>query len=209
MSLENRLNQFKKMADADPDNELAHFSLGKAYMEAQRYDGAIDSFERVIELNPSFSRAYHYLGEARFKTGDHDSAVSILQRGFVIADENGDLMPRNAMGELLKQLGQPLPTIEKATQPASAAVAIAEASDFRCKRCGNPGPALTERPFKGLLGERILAEICAPCWNEWIAMGTKVINELQLDLSDPQSQAIYDLQMMEYLNLDSSPPPRS
>jgi hypothetical protein len=33
-------------------------------------------------------------------------------------------------------------------------------------------------------------------------MGTKVINELRLDLSDPQSQAVYDQQMAEYLNLD-------
>jgi Fe-S cluster biosynthesis and repair protein YggX len=32
-------------------------------------------------------------------------------------------------------------------------------------------------------------------------MGTKVINELRLPLSDPQAQRIFDQHMMEFLNL--------
>jgi tetratricopeptide (TPR) repeat protein len=49
---EARIEQFKKMAEADPTNELGHFSLGKAYLDAQMPGPAIASFGRVLELNP-------------------------------------------------------------------------------------------------------------------------------------------------------------
>ena len=32
-----RIAQFEKMASADPTNEMAHFSLGKAYLDADRH----------------------------------------------------------------------------------------------------------------------------------------------------------------------------
>jgi Fe-S cluster biosynthesis and repair protein YggX len=51
------------------------------------------------------------------------------------------------------------------------------------------------------LGKEIYEKICADCWREWIAMGTKVINELRLPLSDPQAQKIFDQHMKEFLNL--------
>ena len=33
--LEQRIAQFENMAQADPDNEMAHFSLGNAYLQAR------------------------------------------------------------------------------------------------------------------------------------------------------------------------------
>jgi len=50
----------------------------------------------------------------------------------------------------------------------------------------------------------IYEKICNDCWREWIAMGTKVINEMRLPLSDPQAQKVFDQHMMEFLNLQSS-----
>ena len=46
-----RIEQFRKMAGDDPDNELGHFSLGRALLEGGEYAEAISSFDRVIELN--------------------------------------------------------------------------------------------------------------------------------------------------------------
>ena len=57
-------------------------------------------------------------------------------------------------------------------------------------------------PFKGPLGERILANTCSGCWGEWIPMGTKVINELGLVLSTPAGQEAYDQYMVEFLQLE-------
>ena len=61
---------------------------------------------------------------------------------------------------------------------------------------------MAERPFRGALGERILANICEGCWTEWIGMGTKVINEMGLPLADPRAQKIYDEQMTEFLGIE-------
>ena len=56
---------------------------------------------------------------------------------------------------------------------------------------------MAERPFKGPLGEKVWANVCQQCWKEWIAMGTKVINELRLPMHDPQAQEMYDKHMAE------------
>ena len=62
---------------------------------------------------------------------------------------------------------------------------------------------MPQRPFQGLLGEKVWAKVCAPCWREWIARGTRVINEMGLQLSEPRGQGIYDEHMIEFLRLSS------
>ena len=39
-------------------------------------------------------------------------------------------------------------------------------------------------------------------WTEWIGQGTKVINELRLDLSREEDQEAYDQHMHEFLGVD-------
>jgi len=73
---------------------------------------------------------------------------------------------------------------------------------FKCRRCEGPGSPLKQRPFKGPLGEQILASVCQSCWNEWVRMGTRVINELRLPMHDPRAQETYDQHMREFLLLD-------
>jgi Fe-S cluster biosynthesis and repair protein YggX/uncharacterized protein HemY len=200
MDTEQRINQFKNMAEADPENELGHFSLGKAYLDAGRPTDAIPPLKRTIDLNNQYSKAYQLLAEALLATNQQAEAVTTLIEGFKIAAERGDVMPRDAMANKLRELGQEPPTIdikslEKATgRPADGS--------FQCTRCGRPSDQLPERPFKGPLGEKILAQICAPCWQEWIHMGTKVINELSLQLSTPHGAETYDAHMKEFLQIE-------
>ena len=44
-----RIQQFRQMTEADPDNELGHFSLGQAYASAGQYDEAIGPLEQAAE----------------------------------------------------------------------------------------------------------------------------------------------------------------
>jgi predicted Zn-dependent protease len=53
---DSRIEQFKKMAEADPNNELGHFSLGKAYLDAGQTAGAIQSLQRSLDLNPNTAK---------------------------------------------------------------------------------------------------------------------------------------------------------
>jgi Fe-S cluster biosynthesis and repair protein YggX/uncharacterized protein HemY len=197
--MQDRIEQFKKMADADPQNEMGHFSLGKAYIEAGRFAEAIAPLRRTLELNPTYSKAYQLLGSAQARTGDRVAALATLETGFKVADERGDRMPRDAMGALITELGGTPPAASRAA--ATAAPPASSGVDFHCTRCGRPSKRMPERPFKGELGERVWANVCATCWREWISTGTKVINEMGLQLADPRAQRVYDEHMVEFLQM--------
>lgn len=200
-TLETRIQQFKQMAEADPDNELGHFSLGKAYLEAGRFEDAAASLRRAIDINSKLSKAYHLLGEALEGAGKRTEAVEWVTKGVTVADEQGDRVPRDAMVQMLRDWGAPVPAL-KETASAGAAAATVDASGFRCVRCGRPSGKLAKAPFKGELGQKILDNVCDLCWREWIAMGTKVINELGLVLSTQAGQDAYDQYMIEFLQLE-------
>src|SRR5579875_3036632 len=88
--LQDRIAQFRKMANDDPDNELGHYRLGQLLMEAQQYPEAIQSFRRTLELSPRFSKVYHLLGQCLQANKQREEAVSVLKQGFDVADEQGD-----------------------------------------------------------------------------------------------------------------------
>ncbi len=204
MANEARIEQFKKMTESDPRDELAWMSLGNAYTEAGRHQEAAQTFQRVLALNSQLSKGYESLGRAQIACGDKELAKQTLRNGYLIAHKKGDLMPKNAMEAMLKEIGADVPA--PAMQPVGGSVGAAVAGDgsFSCRRCGGHGPKLPHRPFKGALGEKVLASVCQSCWKEWVGMGTKVINELRLPMFDPQAQETYDKHMKEFLSLDDA-----
>lgn len=203
MSEDPRIQQFQRMAEADPDNELGHFSLGKIYVETGRYQDAVTPLSRALELNPKMSKAFQLLGEAYDKAGQRDKAIEVMTRGVSTADEQGDRMPRDSMAKVLREWGGAVPEFKKSVRPESEeAPGSASTSGLQCSRCGRPGGRLEKPPFKGELGEKIFGNVCLSCWREWIGMGTKVINELGLVLSSTAGQQAYDQHMTEFLQLE-------
>lgn len=198
MDLAQRIAQFENMVQADPENDMAHFSLGSAYAQAERHADAAESFRRCIALNPSMSKAYQLGGDALIKAGQIDAAADLLTRGYVAAASRGDLLPKNAMASLLRQIGKPVPEVA-----AKAGAAPAEgAGSFVCKRTGKPGNKMARPPFKGPIGQWIFENISKETFDQWIGQGTKVINELRLDLSRDEDNETYDRHMREYLGID-------
>lgn len=197
--VQQRIEQFRKMAEADPENELGHFSLGRAYLDAGQDADAVKSFERSLSINPNLSKVYQLMAEALLRLGQRDQAIERLQQGVKIADQRGDLMVKNAMIDKLKELGAEVPELD-----GSANTTEIGEDEVLCARCGRVNPKLPKAPFPHAQGQFIYERICSPCWKEWIGMGTKVINELRLPLADPQAQRIYDQHMMEFLNLSEA-----
>ncbi len=194
-----RIEQFRKMAEADPSNELGHFSLGRALIDAGDAASAVGPLSKVIELNPNISKAYQLLANALLTLGRKDEAIAQLTTGVKKADERGDVLPRNEMTSKLKELGAPVPELRTSAAPA---VAVGE-GQVLCKRCGQVRSKLEKPPFRTAFGQKIYENTCAPCWKEAIGHGTKVINELRLPLADPQAQKMWDQHIAEFLNLDS------
>ncbi|MGI9015201.1 MAG: Fe(2+)-trafficking protein [Phycisphaerales bacterium] len=199
--LTQRIARFENMAAADPDNEMAHFSLGSAYQSAARHAEAARAFEQCIKVNPGMSKAYQLAGRAMIDAGWSDKAADVLTRGYTIAAERGDRMPRDAMGAMLEEIGRTPPKVDE-TRPPAAANADGKTGSFTCQRTGRPGTQLPDPPMRGPVGKWIYENISAETWREWIGQGTKVINELRLDFSKDEDQATYEQYMFEHLGID-------
>ena len=198
MDITTRIEQFQKLIAEDPTSDMAYFSLGGALNQAGRYEEAAAAFLKTTELNPSFSKAYQMAGAASIAAGDHHAARDILRRGYITAAQRGDLMPKNAIADLLAKLAEPLPEVPGS--PADHGVKPA-AGDFLCRASGRPGTRLPRPPFKNPVGTWIYDNISKQTFDEWIGLGTKIINELRLDLSRDEHDAVYDHAMRRFLGL--------
>ena len=198
--LEQRIAQFENMTAADPDNDMAYFSLGNAYLQAGRAAEASQAFEKTTELNPEMSKAFQMAGEAMVKAGWEDRAVAMLETGWRVAATRGDLMVRDAISDQLVAIGRDVPELDESGQ--KEAEEFAASGSFVCHRTGRAGTQLEHPPFKGPVGAWIQANISSETWNDWIGQGTKVINELRLDFSREEDQESYDRHMREFLGID-------
>ena len=202
--LQDRIAQFRKMANDDPDNELGHFRLGQLLMEDGQDEEAVRSFRRTLELSPQFSKVYQLLAQALLGSGQRQEAVQALRQGHQVADERGDNMPRDEMARMLVELGEPAPVSRKAAQPAGGP---AGAGGFRCQRpmcvAGSHARQLPAPPLPDEVGREIQEKICADCWHDWFRnYSIKVINELRLDLSTERGQEVYDQILKEFLGFE-------
>lgn len=202
-SPQERIAQYRKMANDDPDNELGHYRLGKELLDDGQYEEAVGPLRRAIELSPQFSRAYQLLGTSLSKAGRRDDAIQVLREGFAVADERGDNLPREEMARLLAELGEQPPATKRTAQgPAGG-----PGDGFRCQRpgcvAGSRARRLPRPPMSDELGKRIYENICADCWDYWMRnLSIKVINEMRLDLSTERGQEVYDQIMRETLGLE-------
>jgi Fe-S cluster biosynthesis and repair protein YggX len=198
-SLEERIAQFRKMANDDPENEIGHFRLGQLLMEAGKFEEAAGSFRRTLELSPQFSKVFQLLGSCLMSLNRREEAIKVLKDGYQVADERGDNIPREEIVKLLVQLGEAAPAPSRTKVESGG-------GGFRCQRPGCPsGPharKLAKPPMSDELGQRIFESVCADCWDYWLRnLSIKVINEMRLDLSTEKGQEVYDQIMKETLGL--------
>ncbi|MEM9066661.1 MAG: Fe(2+)-trafficking protein [Planctomycetota bacterium] len=196
MDLNERIKQFEQLVADDADNDMAWFSLGGAYTQVENHEKAAEAYIRCTEIAPDMSKAYQLAGQALKATGDTIRAAEVLTEGYKIAAGKGDLMPKNAMGELLVELGMPVPKTEAKPEEIEG--------DFVCSKTGKRGTQMDHPPFRGAYGKWIQDHISKQTFDEWIGLGTKLINELRLDLSRDEHEVVYDYAMRKYLRLDDA-----
>ncbi|MEM8739426.1 MAG: Fe(2+)-trafficking protein [Planctomycetota bacterium] len=199
-NLEDRIAQWERMAAEAPD-DMAFFSLGNAYKEAERWDDAAKAYGQAIGLNQGMSRAYQFLGESLIKGDRADDARPMLIKGYKAAAERGDEMPKRSIAEMLKRLGEALPDVEDYAAKKAAVEASGSGKMVLDRRAGQPQPRLADPPMRGPLGQFIYDHFGQITWNQWIGQGTKVINELRLDFSNLAHQDLYEQHMLEWLQV--------
>lgn len=182
--LQDKIDRFENMATADPSNDMAHFSLGSAYLDAERYADAVKSFEVCVKLNPDMTRAMELCGSALVQLGKKSEAEAMLVQGYEQSASRGEMRVKDGIAAIMSSAGMTIPTIEtEATAPT--------------------GKALEEAPLPGVIGKWIVENIDADTWTAWIGQGTKVINELRLDFSREEDQKSYEDYMVEFLGVPS------
>jgi len=197
MDPEARIEQFRKLIEQDPSSDMAYFSLAQALSQSGRFDEAGDAFKKCTELNPAMTKGFQLGGAAFMAAGKDDAAKAMLLAGYEESATRGDLMPKKAIAELLTQLGEPIPEVadEPSTEPSGS---------FKCSKTGRMGNQLGRPPFKNGVGAWIHTNISKETFDEWIRLGTKVINELRLDLSRDDHDAVYDYAMRKFVGIDDA-----
>ncbi len=198
MDPEARIRQFRKLIEQDPTSDMAYFSLGQALSQAGRFGEAAGAFARCVELNPAMTKGFQLAGAAHMAAGDDEQAKAILTRGYEEAVTRGDLMPKKAIADLLTQLGAPIPEITDAP-PAPLGTGT-----FKDRKSGRMGTQLPRPPFRNGVGTWIHQNISKESFEEWIRLGTKIINELRLDLSRDEHDAVYDYAMRRFVGIDDA-----
>jgi Fe-S cluster biosynthesis and repair protein YggX len=79
-------------------------------------------------------------------------------------------------------------------------------AQVQCVRCNNLGEAITEPLYMGKLETHIKANICGPCWAEWVKMRVMVINEYQVNLGEESGRNLVKEQMFAFLRLPKPEP---
>lgn len=197
-SIDDRIAQWEKMAEQAPD-DMAFFSLGNAYKEAERYGEAAKAYGQAVGLNQGMSRAYQFLGESLIKDGREEEAKPLLLKGYKTAAGRGDLMPQRSIAEMLKRLDVELPEVEDGA--AKKAEIESSGNMVLDRRAGQPQPRLADPPMRGPMGQFIFDHYGQITWNQWIGQGTKVINEMRLDFSNVAHQDLYEEHMLEWLQV--------
>ena len=72
--MNDREEQFKQLVAEFPDSPMGHFSLGKLYLEQQRWPEAAGCFEAAVKLDPTYAAALVALGDAWAGAGKPDKA---------------------------------------------------------------------------------------------------------------------------------------
>ncbi len=100
-----RIEPLKKVLAIDPNDDVAWFGLGKAYMEDSHWEEAVAALESCIKVKLTYSAAYFALAQCLQKLGRTDQCRQICDQGIEVSTKNGDAMVTKNFGVLKESLG--------------------------------------------------------------------------------------------------------
>ena len=87
-----RIEPLKKVLAIDPNDEVAWFGLGKAYMEDSNWQEAVTALQGCIKVKPTYSAAFYALAQSLLKLGRFDECRQVSDEGIAVSTKNGDAM---------------------------------------------------------------------------------------------------------------------
>jgi predicted Zn-dependent protease len=84
-----RIEVFKQMLEADPDNTMVMFGLAKEYEKIRHHADAISTLESYLAKADDEGNAYGTLAKAYELSGDRDKAIETYKKGIDVAMAHG------------------------------------------------------------------------------------------------------------------------
>lgn len=94
-----------KLLEQYPSNELARFSLGKAYYDLGQFALAKEQFVLALDRKPDWMAVRILTGKCDLSLGDRPAAIASFQQARQLALTQNHEGPLAEMDELLAELG--------------------------------------------------------------------------------------------------------
>ncbi len=87
--MQNRIEVFRQMLEADADNTMVMFGLAKEYEKLGQHDDVINLLEDYLAKADDQGNAYGVLANAYALSGDREKAVETYRRGIDVSMAHG------------------------------------------------------------------------------------------------------------------------
>ena len=104
MTPQEKIAQFKEVADLMPDDPVVRLGLATAYLEAGQAVDAVREFRETIRLKPDYTAAHRGLGRALERAGRPEEARAAYMHGIEVGRVTGDLQTVKEMEVFLRRL---------------------------------------------------------------------------------------------------------
>lgn len=101
---EDRIARYTALLEAQPANDLARFSLGRAFYDAGRFAEAAEAFRACLQRKPDWLVAALLLGRCELELGHRAEAKQCLENARQLAADQGHDGPLREANELLASL---------------------------------------------------------------------------------------------------------
>lgn len=87
--MQNRIEVFKQMLEADPDNTMVMFGLAKEYEKLGQTQEVINLLETYLAKADDEGNAYGALAKAYDRQGDREKAKAVYAKGIEVSLAHG------------------------------------------------------------------------------------------------------------------------
>ncbi|HEX8288418.1 MAG TPA: hypothetical protein VF556_10500 [Pyrinomonadaceae bacterium] len=83
--MQNRIEVFKQMLEADPANTMVLFGLANEYQKAEDWQKTIETLENYLAKADDEGAAYGMLAKAYERIGEREKAKSVYEKGVEVS----------------------------------------------------------------------------------------------------------------------------
>ena len=87
--MQNRIEVFKQMLEAEPENTMVMFGLAKEYEKLGQSGEVISLLENYLAKSDDEGNAYGMLAKAYEQSGEREKAIETYKKGIAVSNAHG------------------------------------------------------------------------------------------------------------------------